>query len=49
MGFDMLATACAMVRASFPADIPENRRRKEFSDRFYGPGLWESVGAPAVE
>ena len=46
MGFDMLATARAMVRASIPADTPENHRRKEFCDRFYGPGLWESVGAP---
>lgn len=49
MGFDMLATARAMVWASIPADMPENRRRKEFCDRFYGPGVWESVGAPMVE
>lgn len=49
MGMDMMATARAMVWASIASDMPENRRRKEVCDRFYGPGVWESVGAPAIE
>lgn len=37
MGFDMLATAKALVLASLPANLSEAERRAAFLERFYGP------------
>lgn len=39
MGFDMSATARAMVWSSIPASLPEDERRRAFYLRFYGEPL----------
>ncbi len=39
MGFDMMATARALVWASIPQDWPEEQRRRAFCERFYGTGV----------
>lgn len=39
MGFDMSATARAMVWSTIPADLPEDERRRAFYLRYYGEPL----------
>lgn len=39
MGFDMSATARAMVWCSIPTGLPEEERRRAFYLRFYGEPL----------
>jgi hypothetical protein len=39
MGFDMSATARAMVWSTIPADLPEDERRRAFYLRDYGEPL----------
>lgn len=36
MGFDMLATARAIVWSRIPTDLPEEERRRRFFEEFYG-------------
>ncbi len=36
MGFDMTATARALVWSGIPADLPDLERRRAFFQRFYG-------------
>ena len=36
MGFDMMATARALVWSSIPQEWNEDRRRRAFCERFYG-------------
>lgn len=39
MGFDMSATARAMVWSTNPSDLPEDERRRAFYLRYYGEPL----------
>lgn len=39
MGFDMSATARAMVWSSISIDLPEEERRRAFYLRFFGESL----------
>lgn len=39
MGFDMSATARAMVWSTIPAELPEDERRRAFYLRYYGEPL----------
>jgi hypothetical protein len=39
MGFDMSATARAIVWSTIPADLPEDERRRALYLRFYGEPL----------
>lgn len=39
MGFDLSATARALIWSSLPADLPEAERRRAFFLRYYGEPL----------